>query len=294
LFKSSTPLDKLLKLEKPLQLVGVINPLVALMAEQVGFNAIYLSGGGVACADLGLPDLSLTSLDDVLSQIRRITSITNLPLFVDADTGWGSPLNAKRSFAQISKAGAFGAHIEDQSIEKRCGHRDGKVLVSTQMMCSRIKAATDGRNRDDFVVIARTDALALEGPGKTIERAIAYQEAGADMIFVEAANDLSTYQTFKDALDIPILANMTEFGKTPLASITQLQAVGVDVVLYPLSAFRAMNLAALTVLKTIREQGSQEACLDMMQTREALYKTINYDEFEKTLDDYLMKEREHG
>lgn len=294
MFKSSTPLENLLKSEQPLQLVGVINPLIATMAKDVGFKAIYLSGGGVACADLGLPDLGLTSLDDVLLQIRRITARVDLPLFVDADTGWGSPLNVSRTFYEMSKAGAFGAHIEDQNTSKRCGHREGKKLVDTQTMCSRIKAATDGRIQDNFVVIARTDALAVEPVEAALERALAYQEAGADMIFVEAAQTLEVYKTFSSALKVPILANITEFGKTPIASVQALAEVGVDVALYPLSAFRAMNLAALTVLKTIKEQGSQEACLDMMQTREALYKTIRYDDYEKTLDEYLTKETEHG
>ncbi len=294
MFASLSPFQKLLKAEQPLQIVGVINPLIALIAQEIGFKALYLSGGGVSTADLGLPDLSLSSLDDVLLQIRRITSRTSLPLFVDADTGWGSPLNVYRAFAEMSKAGAYGAHIEDQSSQKRCGHRDGKQLVSTQEMVGRIKAATDGRLKDDFVVIARTDAIGIEGNESAVERALAYQDAGADMIFVEAASEHETYRLFSKALKVPILANMTEFGKTPLSTTSELQGVGVEAVLYPLSAYRAMNFAATQVLTAIKEQGTQESCLKQMQTRESLYNTINYLDYEKALDKYLEGETENG
>lgn len=290
MFSLSSPFEKLLKQEHPLQIVGVPNPLIALMAKDIGYKAIYLSGGGVSAGDLGLPDLGLIALEDVLIQIRRITSRVDLPLFVDVDTGWGSPLNVYRTFEQVSKAGAFGAHIEDQNTDKRCGHRDGKKLVATQDMVARIKAATDGRVHDDFVVIARTDALNLEGEARALERAIAYQEAGADMIFVESPTNLETYQAFANQLDIPILANMTEFGKTPLADCNQLKALGVSAILYPLTAFRAMNFAAFETLRTLREAGTQESMLEKMQTRAALYETIDYHQFEEALDQYLKEE----
>lgn len=278
--------------ENPLQIVGVINPLIALIAQEIGYQALYLSGAGVANSDLGLPDLAVTSLDDVLHQIRHITSRVALPLLVDADTGWGHPLNVYRTFYEISKAGAAGAHIEDQNTNKRCGHRGNKHLVSTQEMNARIKAAVDGRLSDDFLVVARTDALAVEGKDKALERALSYQAAGADMIFLEAPTELLEYKRFSEALDIPVLANMTEFGKTPLAEKSELAEFGVQAILYPLSAFRAMNLAAETVLKDIRTQGSQKQSLERMQTRESLYQTLGYQEFEQTMDRYLAREHE--
>ena len=280
--------------ENPLQIVGVINPLVALMAQEVGFKSLYLSGAGVANSDLGLPDLAVTSLDDVLHQIHHITSRVSLPLLVDADTGWGHPLNVYRTFFEMSKAGAAGAHIEDQNINKRCGHRGNKHLVGSSEMESRIKAAVDGRSFDDFLVVARTDAIAVEGEDKALERALNYQAAGADMIFVEAPTTLETYKTFSDALDIPLLANMTEFGKTPLAEKSELKALGVGAILYPLSAFRAMNYAAQQVLQDIRAHGHQKQSLERMQTRDALYETLGYTEFEETMDKYLSMEKEHG
>ncbi|HET9843580.1 MAG TPA: methylisocitrate lyase [Gammaproteobacteria bacterium] len=280
-------LREAISVEKPLQLIGVINAYCALLAEQLGFKALYLSGAGIANADLGIPDLGMTSLEDVLSQVRRITSRISLPLVVDADTGFGSSLNIYRSFYELSKAGASGAHIEDQKSAKRCGHREGKKLVSKEIMGSRLKAALDGRYTEDFMVIARTDALSVEGVEKTLERACYYQDIGADMLFLEAANDLAIYQTFTKTLRIPVLANITEFGQTPLFNLDQLKSVGVGVALYPLSVFRAMNFAAIEVLKCIRNEGTQKSVLNKMQTRDELYDTLDYINFEKKIDKYL-------
>lgn len=276
-----------LKKEKPLQLIGVTNALTALMAQEVGYKALYLSGAGLANSDLGLPDLGLTSLDDVLTLVRRITSRTTLPLIVDVDTGWGSPLNVYRTFFEISKAGAAGAHIEDQSILKRCGHRPGKKLVPTSDMVARIHAALEGRRDPQFVVIARTDAISVEGPKKALARAKAYEAAGADIIFVEAAIDLTTYKTFSECLSIPILANITEFGCTPLFTLEELSIAGVGIALYPLTIFRSMNQAALHALKTLRHTGTQMSLLTTMQTRESLYQLLNYAHFEQALDHFL-------
>lgn len=278
-------------LETPLQAVGVINAYAALMAERVGFGAIYLSGGGVANASFGLPDLGMTTLSDVLEDVRRITSATGLPLLVDADTGWGNAFMIARTVRQMIKAGAAGIHIEDQVQAKRCGHRPNKEIVSTAEMVDRIEAAVDAKTDPDFVLMARTDAHAVEGLEQTIERACCYKEAGADMIFAEALSELSQYQKFSDAVDIPILANMTEFGKTPLFTTEELKASGVSLVLYPLSAFRAMSAAALNVYQTIREQGTQREAVDNMQTRAELYEFLNYHEYEQKLDQLLISKR---
>lgn len=281
--------------EKPLQLLGVINAYVARMAELNGYRAIYLSGAGVANSKFALPDLGMTSLNDVVEEVEHITSACTLPLIVDADTGWGSPLNVRRSFKALSRAGAAGAHIEDQQEAKRCGHRDHKHLVSTNEMVTRIKAALDGRNHDSFVVMARTDAVAVEGEKKALERAIAYQNAGADAIFAEALTTLEQYELFTKNLNIPVLANMTEFGKTPLLTKQQLSDAGVSIILYPLSAFRAMNAAALKVLQTIRQEGTQQSVVNLMQSRQDLYHYLNYEKFEKELEAYLqLMESKHG
>lgn len=271
----------------PLPIVGVIHAYAAKLAEQAGHQAIYLSGAGVANAQFALPDLALTSLNDVLDQTAKITDATSLPLLVDADTGWGSPLNVRRTFRLLSKAGAAGAHIEDQTESKRCGHREGKKLVSTDLMISRLKAALDGRVRDDFMVMARTDALAVEGEQAALARAIAYQEAGADALFIEAVTSIEQYQIFTHALKVPVLANMTEFGKTPLMTREQLKQAKVSMILYPLSAFRAMNMAALQVYEVILKEGTQQSVLSKMQTREALYKILGYEVFEQELNRYL-------
>ena len=280
-----------LALETPLQVVGVINAYAALMAERVGFRAIYLSGGGVANASFGLPDLGMTTLSDVLEDVRRITSATGLPLLVDADTGWGNAFMIARTVRQMIKAGAAGIHIEDQVQAKRCGHRPNKEIVSTAEMVDRIKAAVDAKTDPDFVLMARTDAHAVEGLEQTIERACCYKEAGADMIFAEALSELSQYREFADAVDIPILANMTEFGKTPLFTTEELKASGVSLALYPLSAFRAMSAAALNVYQTIRQQGAQRDVVDNMQTRSELYAFLNYHEYEQKLDQLLTSKR---
>jgi methylisocitrate lyase len=280
-----------LSLETPLKVVGVINAYAALMAERVGFRAIYLSGGGVANASFGLPDLGMTTLSDVLEDVRRITSATGLPLLVDADTGWGNAFMIARTVRQMIKAGAAGIHIEDQVQAKRCGHRPNKEIVSTAEMADRIKAAVDAKTDPDFVLMARTDALAVEGLEQTIERACCYKEAGADMIFAEALSELSQYRQFADAVNIPILANMTEFGKTPLFTTEELKGSGVSLALYPLSAFRAMSAAALNVYRTIRQQGTQRDVVHNMQTRSELYEFLNYDEYEQKLDNLLNAER---
>lgn len=286
-------LRKAIQTQKPLQIVGVIHAYAARLAESAGHKALYLSGAGVANSRLALPDLAMTSLDDVLAEVTKITQATNLPLLVDADTGWGSPLNIRRTFAMLSKAGAAGAHIEDQTEAKRCGHRDGKKLVSVDAMVGKIKAALDGRNTDVFVVMARTDAFAVEGLEGALNRALAYQAAGADAIFVEALSTLEQYQQFAQALQIPILANITEFGKTPLFSRESLAKVGVSMILYPLSAFRAMNQVALKVYEAILQQGTQQSVLPLMQTREELYQFLQYETYENALDEYnQLMERE--
>jgi methylisocitrate lyase len=274
--------------ERPLQVVGAINAYHAMMAERVGYRAIYLSGGGVAAASYGLPDLGMTSLDNVLEDVHRITYVTELPLLVDIDTGWGSAFNIARTVKQMIRAGAAGAHIEDQVLAKRCGHRPGKAIVSKEEMVDRVKAAVDART-DDFVIMARTDALAVEGMDSAIERAIACVEAGADMIFPEAIRDLDQYRQFVQAVQVPVLANITEFGATPLFTTEQLGGTGVALVLYPLSAFRAMNKAALAVYEAIRRDGSQQGVVDLMQTRMELYDYLGYHAYEQKLDELFAK-----
>lgn len=271
--------------EQPLQIIGAINANHALLAKRAGFQAIYLSGGGVAAGSLGLPDLGINTLDDVLTDVRRITDVCDTPLIVDIDTGFGpSAFNIARTIKSLTKFGAAGCHIEDQVGAKRCGHRPGKEIVSTDEMRDRVKAATDARTDDTFYLIARTDAIASHGVDAAIERALACIEAGADAIFAEAAYDLATFDKFANAITVPLLANITEFGKTPLFSVDQLKSVGVGMVLYPLSAFRAMNKAAETVYEAIRRDGHQKNVVGMMQTREELYDRINYHAFESQLD----------
>ena len=279
---------KALTEESPLQVIGTINANHALLAKRAGFKAIYLSGGGVAAGSLGIPDLGITGLEDVLVDVRRITDVCDTPLLVDIDTGFGaSAFNIARSVRSINKAGAAAIHIEDQVGAKRCGHRPNKELVSKAEMVDRIKAAVDARVDDSFVIMARTDALAVEGINAALDRANAYIEAGADALFPEAITDLPTYKKFTDVIKVPVLANITEFGLTPLFTTTELASVGVGIVLYPLSAFRAMNKAAENVYETVRRDGSQKAVLDTMQTREELYQRINYYEYENALDKLL-------
>lgn len=279
---------KALTEESPLQVIGAINANHALLAKRAGFKAIYLSGGGVAAGSLGIPDLGITGLEDVLVDVRRITDVCDTPLLVDIDTGFGaSAFNIARSVRSINKAGAAAIHIEDQVGAKRCGHRPNKELVSKAEMVDRIKAAVDARVDDSFVIMARTDALAVEGIDSALDRANAYIEAGADALFPEAITDLPTYKKFTDVIKVPVLANITEFGMTPLFTTTELASVGVGIVLYPLSAFRAMNKAAENVYQAVRKDGSQKAVLDTMQTREELYQRINYYEYENALDKLL-------
>ena len=279
---------KALTEESPLQIIGTINANHALLAKRAGLKAIYLSGGGVAAGSLGIPDLGITGLEDVLVDVRRITDVCDTPLLVDIDTGFGaSAFNIARSVRSINKAGAAAIHIEDQVGAKRCGHRPNKELVSKAEMVDRIKAAVDARVDDSFVIMARTDALAVEGIDAALDRANAYIEAGADALFPEAITDLPTYKKFTDVIKVPVLANITEFGMTPLFTTTELASVGVGIALYPLSAFRAMNKAAENVYETVRKDGSQKAVLDTMQTREELYQRINYYEYEGALDKLL-------
>jgi len=276
--------------EKPLQVVGVINAYAARLAKASGFRAIYLSGGGVAAASLGVPDLGITGLEDVLVDVRRITAATDLPLLVDVDTGFGSAFNIARTVRSLIREGAGALHIEDQVQAKRCGHRPGKELVPPEEMCDRIKAAVDARTDPQFVIMARTDALAGEGLQPALDRARAYVEAGADMIFAEAVTDLAMYRDFSQAAGVPILANMTEFGKTQLYSLKELAEVEVSLVLYPLSAFRAMSAAALKVYQAIRSDGTQEGVVDLMQTRADLYDILDYYTYEEKLDQLFSKE----
>ena len=281
-----------LKEEKPLQIIGTICAYHALMAKRVGYRAIYLSGGGVAAGSLGMPDLGISNLDDVLIDIRRITDVCDLPLLVDVDTGFGaSAFNVARTTRAIAKAGAAAMHMEDQVGAKRCGHRPGKELVPSTEMCDRIKAAVDARSDPSFVIMARTDALAGEGLEPALERARAYVDAGADMIFAEAVTELAQYRKFADAVKVPILANVTEFGKTPLFTVEELGSANVAMVLYPLSAFRAMNKAALRVYETLRKTGSQKPVLGEMQTREELYEFLNYHSYEQKLDELFSRKR---
>jgi methylisocitrate lyase len=281
-----------LRQEKPLQIVGTINAHHALMAQRVGYRAIYLSGGGVAAGSLGMPDLGISNLDDVLIDIRRITDVCDLPLLVDVDTGFGaSAFNVARTTRSLIKAGAAAMHMEDQVGAKRCGHRPGKELVTTEEMADRIKSAVDARTDPGFVIMARTDALANEGLDAAIARAVAYVKAGADMIFPEAITDLPMYRKFADAVKVPILANITEFGKSPLFTVDELRSANVAMVLYPLTAFRAMNKAALKVYENLRKTGSQKNSIGDMQTREELYDIINYHSYEKKLDELFSRGR---
>ncbi|WP_462177142.1 methylisocitrate lyase [Pseudoalteromonas gelatinilytica] len=276
---------------KPLQVVGTVNAYCAMMAEKTGHQALYLSGAGVANASYGMPDLGMTSLDNVLEDIRRITSATDLPLLVDADTGWGGAFNIARTVKEMTKAGAAGFHIEDQVAQKRCGHRPNKEIVSKDEMVDRIKAAVDAKTDSDFYIMARTDAFQKEGLNAAIDRAAACVEAGADAIFAEAVHNLADYQAFAKELNVPILANITEFGQTPLYTTEQLSEVGVEIVLYPLSAFRAMNKAALNVYSSILSEGSQQSQLDNMQTRAELYEFLDYHSYENTLDNLFSAKK---
>lgn len=283
---------KAMQEENPLQIVGTINANHALLAIQSGFKAIYLSGGGVAAGSLGIPDLGITTLEDVLTDINRITNVTDTPLLVDIDTGFGpSAFNVARTVKSLIKAGAGALHIEDQVGAKRCGHRPGKEIVSKAEMADRIKAAADARTDQDFVIGARTDALANEGLEKALERAVAYKEAGADFIFAEAVRELSQYGAFVKATGIPVLANITEFGMTPMWTVEELKNAGAGLILYPLSAFRAANKAALNVFNTIRKEGTQKNVLDTMQTRAELYESIGYHAFEQKLDSLFSKHK---
>ena len=281
-----------LKEESPVQVIGTICAYHALLAKRSGYRAIYLSGGGVAAGSLGLPDLGISNLDDVLIDVRRITDVCDLPLLVDVDTGFGaSAFNVARTVRSLVKAGAAAMHIEDQVGAKRCGHRPGKEIVSTEEMCDRIRAAVDARTDAAFGIMARTDALASEGLERALERMVKYVEAGADMIFPEAMTELSMYRRFVDAVNAPVLANITEFGATPLFSVDELRSAGVAMALYPLSAFRAMNKAALNVYTTMRRDGTQQAVVDSMQTRDELYDYLNYHAYEDKLDTLFAKEK---
>jgi methylisocitrate lyase len=277
--------------ERPLQVVGAVNAYAALLAERAGFRALYLSGAGVANASFGLPDLGMTTLNDVCEDARRITQATPLPLLVDADTGWGGAFMIARTVRELSRAGAAGCHIEDQVQAKRCGHRPGKALVSAAEMCDRVKAAVDARADDGFVLMARTDAHAVEGLDAAVDRARAYVEAGADMIFAEALTTLDEYRRFTGAVGVPVLANVTEFGRTPLFHVDELREAGVRLVLYPLSAFRAMSKAAESVYSMIRRDGSQGAAVPAMQTRAELYDVLDYHAYERKLDELFAREQ---
>ncbi len=276
--------------ERPLQVVGTVNAFSALLAERAGFRAIYLSGAGVANASFGLPDLGITSLNDVCEDVRRITSASDLPLLVDADTGWGAAFNISRTIADLIRSGAAACHLEDQVAAKRCGHRPGKALVSTDEMVDRIKAAVDGRTDAQFVIMARTDAHAVEGQQAAIDRASRYVEAGADMIFAEALTTLDEYREFTAKVKVPVLANITEFGKTPLYTVAELASAGVQLVLYPLSAFRAMSKAAEGVYGAIRAEGTQKSVIGRMQTRTELYDVLGYHDYERKLDELFSRD----
>jgi methylisocitrate lyase len=276
--------------EKPLQCVGAINAYHARLAEASGFRSLYISGGGVAAGSCGIPDLGITSMEDVLTDLRRITDITELPVLVDIDTGWGGAFNIARTIRSMNKFGAAAVHLEDQVLQKRCGHRPNKAIVSQTEMVDRIKAAVDAKLDDDFVVMARTDALAVEGMQSAIDRACACVEAGADMIFPEAMTELAQYQEFVRAVKVPVLANITEFGSTPLFSVDELASAGVSIALYPLSAFRAANAAALKVYQSLRQEGSQQGMVDTMQSRTELYDYLGYHDFEQKLDQLFASE----
>lgn len=291
---SGTRFRDALREENPLQIVGAINAFAAIMADRVGYRAVYLSGGGVANASYGLPDLGMTSMNDVLEDVRRITAAVDVPLLVDIDTGWGGAFNIARTIRAMTRAGAGAVHIEDQVSAKRCGHRPNKAIVSTGEMCDRIKAAVDAKIDAQFVVMARTDALAVAGLDAVVERVSRFEEAGADAIFAEAMTDLQMYRRVTEVVDVPVLANLTEFGSTPLYTLAELRSVGVRMALYPLSAFRAMSLAALQVYRTIREQGTQRSVLEAMQTRDELYDLIGYHDYEKKLDELFAAEPIRG
>ena len=278
-----------LRAESPLQIVGAINAYTARMAEATGFKALYVSGGGVAANSLGMPDLGISTMEDVLTDVRRITDVTTLPLLVDIDTGWGGAFNIARTIRSMIKAGAAAVHLEDQVSAKRCGHRPGKKVVPAAEMVDRLRAAVDARTDPQFVIMARTDALASEGLGSALERAAFYVEAGADMIFAEAVTDLRMYREFKAAAQVPVLANITEFGQTKLYTRDELASAGVDMVLYCCSAYRAMNAAALKVYETIRSEGTQADMVNTMQTRAELYRFLNYHSFEEKLDELFAR-----
>lgn len=277
--------------EQPLQVVGTINAYTSLMAKRSGYRAIYLSGGGVAANSLGMPDLGISSLEDVLTDIRRITDVCDLPMLVDVDTGWGGAFNIARMVRSMIKSGVGAIHIEDQVASKRCGHRPGKAIVAKDEMVDRVKAAVDARSDASFVIMARTDAIAVEGIDSAIERAVACVEAGADMIFPEAIYTLEQYRQFKDAVKVPILANITEFGQTPLFTTTELGSAGVDIVLYCCGAYRAMNKGAQTFYETVRRDGTQKAVVPIMQTRDQLYDFLNYHSYENKLDQLFAQEK---
>src|SRR5580692_10082383 len=279
------------KQEHPLQVIGAINAYTARMAQATGFRALYLSGGGVAANSLGMPDLGISSMEDVLIDARRITDVTTLPLLVDIDTGWGGAFNIARTIRLMERAGVAAVHIEDQVSAKRCGHRPGKELVPAEEMVDRVKAAVDARSQPDFVIMARTDAIASEGLARAIERAQAYVAAGADIIFAEAVTELSMYTAFRKAVGVPLLANITEFGQTPLFTREELGGAGVDIILYCCGAYRAMNAAALKVYETIRAEGTQTNLLPLMQSREVLYKYLDYHAYEKKLDDLFSRSK---
>ena len=291
MYKTSdkTGLRNALAQENPLQIVGTINAYTALLAKRAGYRAIYLSGAGVANASYGLPDLGMTNLENVAEDVRRITSVCDLPLLVDIDTGWGNAFNIARTIRTMIKSGAAAVHMEDQVQAKRCGHRPNKEIVSAEEMCDRIKAAVDARTQPDFVIMARTDALAAEGLQKSIDRIQQYIEAGADVIFFEGVIDIKQYETATKQCNVPMLANITEFGLTPLFTKNQLQQAGIQLILYPLSAFRAMSAAAVNVYQTIRREGTQQALVSTMQTREELYDVLGYHQYELKLDDLFEK-----
>ena len=275
---------KALDVESPLQVVGVVNAYTALLAEAAGYRCIYLSGSGVAAASYGLPDLGITTMDDVVADASKITAATDLPLLVDIDTGWGGAFNIARTIREMERAGVAAVHIEDQVAQKRCGHRPNKVIVSTEEMCDRIKSAVDAKLDPDFIIMARTDAFAVNGFDDVLSRARAFQEAGADAIFAEAMTESGLYRQITTAVDIPVLANLTEFGETPLYHVDELREVGVRMALYPLSAFRAQSQAALQVFKSIRESGTQKDVMSLMQTRDDLYDLLGYHSYEQKLD----------
>ncbi|AEU34694.1 methylisocitrate lyase [Granulicella mallensis] len=288
---AGTRLREAVAAERPLQIVGTINAYHARMAERVGYRALYLSGGGVAAGSLGMPDLGISTIDDVLTDVRRITDVCSLPLLVDIDTGFGGAFNLARSIHALIKAGAGGCHIEDQVQAKRCGHRPGKAIVPGEEMVDRIKAAVDARTDASFVIMARTDALASEGLNAALDRAAACVEAGADMVFPEAVTELVQYRAFAERTRVPVLANITEFGSTPLFTLDELRSADVSLALYPLSAFRAMNAAALNVYQHIRKDGTQKNVLDTMQTRAELYDFLGYHAYEQKLDELFSKEK---